>query len=510
VKRGISWIAILLLLFAVSVAIRLLYLNRPLGGHQWLTAQTLVIHSIWYERGIATCGFNPIVTFELPADKNILSPMGRMASPAGDRCFISQPPLGYILPYLVQTSLGLRPDVLPLQIFNLAVHLMCVLLVFLIIRLLAVNRGVHNPEIPALIGAAVYMFMPVTLQYHGNVYSFETLVQVFFLLAIYLFLRVLERPARPAWLYIALAATAFYMSYTEWLGVLFAFSTVLYALFHFRDRMVRWAAIAVIAGTAAALCLTLVQYSQIAGVDAFLRGAAGTYLERSGVSSTFSHENRSLLSSKAWQRLGNHYMDGFGWFPFVLAVAAAVMMLRKSVREMVVRSIPMEHAAIFLTLLPVVLHHLILFDFTSIHDYSVLKDAVFLSLLAGMLCYLLMLSGKQQILNGILAAAFICSLLIGIGQFWKLNQNSTSDCFKESGEFIARTAQPDEVVFFIMDDELCAQFVFYAHRNIAEYKGEQSARELIRKNGARRGIIFEIDEDGHCEKYRYIEMENSG
>ena len=110
--------AILLLLFAVSIAIRLPYLNHPLGGHQWLTAQTLVIHSIWYERGIAACGFNPIVTFELPADKNILSPMGRMGSPAGDRCFISQPPLGYISPYLVQTSLGLRPDVLPLQVFR--------------------------------------------------------------------------------------------------------------------------------------------------------------------------------------------------------------------------------------------------------------------------------------------------------------------------------------------------------------------------------------------------------
>ena len=135
----LGWIAILLLLFGVSILVRLPYLNRPLGmHHEWLTAQTLVIHSVWYQRGIASCGFNPIVTFALPADKNIFTPMGKIASPSGDYYYTSQPPFGYILPYLVLTSLGIRPDVLPLEIFNLFVHFACIVLVFLIIRRMAV------------------------------------------------------------------------------------------------------------------------------------------------------------------------------------------------------------------------------------------------------------------------------------------------------------------------------------------------------------------------------------
>ena len=504
-KCGFGWMVLLLLLFGVSVAVRLPYLNRPLDGHhEWLTAQTLVIHSIWYERGIVACGFQPIVTFGLPADKNIIASMGKIASPTtGDYYYTSQPPLGYILPYLVLRLLGLRPDVLPLQVFNLAVHLVCVLLIFLIVRRLALHRGLRLPEIPALTGAAVYTFMPVALWFHGNVYSFEILVQVFFLLAIYLFLRVLERPARSAWLYVALAATAFCMSYTESLGVLFAFSIGLYTLFHFRDRTVRRAALAVAAGMTAALCLTFVQYSQIAGVEEFLRRATGTYLKRSGLSNALSLENSSLLNWKVWERVIRHYVNGFGLLPFVFAIAAFAIVCGKSIKDMAVRFGPMERAVVLLALLPTVLHHLVFFDFTAIHDYSVLKDTVFLSLLAGMLCYLLMLDGGQQILNGILAAAFVCSLLIGIGQFWKLNRESR-DSFKETGEIMARTTKPDEVIFAVME-ELCPQIVFYAHRNIAEYWGEQSARELIRKNGARRGIIFEIDEDGRCEEYRYIE-----
>jgi len=504
--------AILLLLFAVSVAIRLPYLNRPLGQHhEWLTAQTLVIHSIWYERGIVACGFQPIVTFGLPADKNIIASMGKIASPTtGDYYYTSQPPLGYILPYLVLRLLGLRPDVLPLQVFNLAVHLVCVLLIFLIVRRLALHRGLRLPEIPALAGAAVYIFMPVTLWFHGNVYGFEILVQAFFLLAIYLFLRVLERPARPAWLYTALAVNAFFMSYTEWLGVFFAFSVGLYAIFHFRDRMVRWAFVAVAAGTAAALCLTFVQYSQIAGVEEFLRRATSTYLKRSGLSNALSLDNSSLLNWKAWERVIRHYMNGFGLLPLVFAIAAFAIVCGKSIKDMAVHFGPMERAVVLLSLLPIVTHHLVFFDFTAIHDFSVLKDAVFFSLLVGMLCYLLQgtanggfaVNGRQQLLNKGLALAFACSLLVGIGQFWKLNRDS-NDNFKETGKLVARTAKPDEVIFAVME-ELCPQVVFYAHRNIDEYWGEQSARELIRKNGAKQGIIFELDEDGRCKGYRYI------
>jgi len=508
-KCGIGWMVLLLLLFAVSVAIRLPYLNRPLGQHhEWLTAQTLVIHSIWYERGIVACGFQPIVTFGLSTDKNIIASMGKIASPTtGDYYYTSQPPLGYILPYLVLRLLGLRPDVLPLQVFNLAVHLVCVLLIFLIVRRLALHRGLRLPEIPALAGAAVYIFVPVTLWFHGNVYSFEILVQVFFLLGIYLFLRVLERPTRPAWLYAALAATAFCMSYTEWLGVFFAFSVGLYAILHFRDRMVRWAFVAVAAGTAAALCLTFVQYSQIAGVEEFLRRATSTYLKRSGLSNALSLDNSSLLNWKAWERVIRHYVNGFGLLPLVFAIAAFAIVCGKSIKDMAVRFGPMEHAVVLLSLLPIVTHHLVFFDFTAIHDFSVLKDAVFFSLLAGMLCYLLyglsdVLSG-WRLLNGVLATAFACSLLIGIGQFWKFNRDS-NDNFKETGKIVACTAKSNEVIFAVME-EFCPQIVFYAHRNIDEYWGEQSARELIRKNGARRGIIFEIDEDGRCKEYRYIE-----
>ena len=346
--------------------------------------------------------------------------------------------------------------------------------------------------------------MPVALWFHGNVYGFEILVQIFFLLGIYLFLRVLERPAHLAWLYIALAANAFFMSYTESLGVFFAFTIGLYAVFNLRDKMMRRTALFVIAGTAAALCLTFFQYSQIAGAGEFVNRLFSTYLKRSGLSNSLSPASFSFSSTEAWARVWSNYSKGFGWFLAVLAASGAVTLGRNIAKRTASHFGKMEFAIIWLAVLPVLLHHAMFFNFTAIHDYSVLKDTVFFSLFAGILCSRLMLDTRQPVINGILAAAFIGSLLIGVNQFWKLNNNS-SDRFKKTGEFIAHTAQPDEVVFVAVPDESCAHIVFYAQRNVAEFWLEKDARDLIRKNGAKRGIIFDLDEDYNCTGYRYIE-----
>ena len=483
-----------MLLFGISIAIRAPFLNRPLDNHhEWLTAQTLVIHSIWYQRGIAACGFNPIVTYGLAADKNIITPMGKIRAANGDYYYTSQPPFGYILPYLVLTSLGFQPGVLPLQIFNLVVHFLCVVLVFLIIEMLAEQRGAKRADLAAFAGAVVYIFTPATLWFHSNVYGFEILAQVFFLSGIYLFLRLLRKPS--AILYAGLAATVFCMSYTEALGVLFTLTLVVYAFFHFGDRTVRKAAIVAAAGTAAALCLTLVQYSQIAGLDELVKRLAGTYTARSGL----LHSNRGFSSIEAWQRVLSHYADGFGWLLLVAVMAAAVILGKKLLRPATPGFGKMEKAGLWLAIAPAMLHHLIFFNFTSIHDYSVLKDAVFISIFTGTLFYYLDSGWKR-----VFGTALVCSLALSVGQFWKINGN-LSDCCKKTGELIAKTTKEDEVVFVSVPEESCAQVVYYAGRNIAEFWGEKDARELIRKNEAKRGIIFELDDDNCCKGYRYLE-----
>jgi hypothetical protein len=426
--------------------------------------------------------------------------MGRLGAPNGDYYYASQPPLGYILPYVVLVSFGLHPDVLPLQIFNMATHLICIFLVFLIIRFLAGKRQVTHPEIPALAGAAVYTFMPITLWFHSNVYSFEVLVQVFFLFGIYLFLRVMENPVRSGWLYFLIGINAFCMSYTEWVGVLFAFAIGVYALVNFQDKSARKIFLAVAIGTAAAVCLTFIQYSRIAGTAAFLKTITNVYLLRSGISSAHSPAGTCLTSSKAWLRIGGHFVNSFGPFLLVTGVGIIITIFLKYAGK--VRLQKTERAVILISLLPAILHNLLFFNLLVAHDYLLLKDAIFFSIVTGILWYVIR-PNTPALLSMSLALAFIFSLVVGIDQFWKFNKNS-SDCFKKSGEFIAKTAKPDEVIFADMP-EYGPQLVFYSHRNVEEFWGEQPARAIIHDDGARRGIIFQLDGGNRCTGYHYLE-----
>ena len=68
--------------------------------------------------------------------------------------------------------------------------------------------------------------------------------------------------------------------------------------------------------------------------------------------------------------------------------------------------------------------------------------------------------------------------------------------YKTIGECIARNATPDEVVFAQFQQPWAIplpQVVLYAHRNIAIWQDEATARELARKNGVSSGVLFVIN-----------------
>jgi hypothetical protein len=230
-------------------------------------------------------------------------------------------------------------------------------------------------------------------------------------------------------------------------------------------------------------------------------------LFRSGLGSS-SLGHFSFTNSQAWLRFVSNYVNGYGWFLTVLAAAGAGIFIKHLYRSSSVRWEKIEFAVLFLAFFPVLLHHLIFFNFTSVHDFSVLKDAVLIALLSGILCHRLMQGSRmtraKRGITLILAIAFICSLVSGVDKFWKVNKNST-DVFKVTGQFMASMARPDEVVFVAVPLEASPHIVFYAQRNTAEFWLEKDARELIKKNGARRGIIFDLDEDYNCTGYRYLD-----
>jgi len=179
-----------------------------------------------------------------------------------------------------------------------------------------------------------------------------------------------------------LAAVNFLMIYTEWIGVFFSSVIFIYCLFDWRDKKKRIIlALISISGLIAVALMTL-QYSRIDGLANLLHYFRFRYLARSGYE---GNGVESIFALHSWKRLfANYIVSAFLdllLFIILLLRFSGVNIFRFSLKNIVADR--KEQLFWGLCLLPIAIHHLAFFSFSAIHDFSVLKSVVFLSLPAG-------------------------------------------------------------------------------------------------------------------------------
>ena len=150
---------------------------------------------------------------------------GLPADKLGNYYYLSFPALGFFVPYVYHSLLGIKPGPLSLMLFNLAIHLVCALLLSaLILRCARVFSDL--PERTALLGTALsaltYLFANEAMFTHGPTYWNHSLFQVAWLIQLLLFMDALTRgagqriEARDCWLVLA----SFAAPSVEWTGYL--------------------------------------------------------------------------------------------------------------------------------------------------------------------------------------------------------------------------------------------------------------------------------------------------
>src|SRR5690606_38203829 len=157
-----------------------------------------------------------------------------------------------------------KADVLPIQIFHLFIHLLSGLGVYFIICSLYPKTGSLN--IPSLIGYTVYLFNPATLWFQSNVYMSDMFVQVFFVWAVAVCVRLLMNEHSMLSKLMYLLLLCFAMVYTSWLGIFFCLSAVILI---FRGKLLFSLALIEILLTALVLGIGIafLQYARIAGME---------------------------------------------------------------------------------------------------------------------------------------------------------------------------------------------------------------------------------------------------
>ena len=367
---------VLLVLFLISVVVRLPHINRPLStNYEWVTAHTLVTLQILHEEGIFSHRFSPIYTFPNPNDHYIKCPISGISDSEGNYYYVSYPPFSFIFPHIIFETLRIYPDVLSLQILNLGLHLISGFLIYLIL-LNILTGDIRTRWLPAVAGASIYVFAPLNLWHHANVYFADILVQPLFLLDIYLIVRLFTGPYDKKRSLI-LGKSLFLTMYTEWLGFLLGFMLFVYAWSQIKKnpKVAKSTMILCIVAGFAALILTGIQYGSITGFSELIETLQNRYTERSG---QFGRGHFYDLTSYHYLLL--LYLRNY----FPIFVIIALLLILKLIFKSSLAPYPVR-LLFLISAIPALLHHFILFEFTLVHDLALVKSSVFMSLLIGIL-----------------------------------------------------------------------------------------------------------------------------
>lgn len=488
-------LVILLVIFLISIIIRFPNLNRPLSfHHEWLTSFSLRVISIFYDNGAYKYNFNPVTTYDGAANKNIdnTSTLLMPKDAQGDYFYISYPPFAFLSPYFIFKLISIQPTVLGIQIFNLFFHFISAFFIFLIVSLFN-KKGDKSINWPAILGFAIYTFLPLNLWFHSNIYMAEIFVQPLFIIEIYLFLKILFSESIKNYYYWLLGIINFLIIYTEWLGVLLAGTVGLYLLFKIKDKKYRKILYIITATSVSSLLLTVYQYSMIAGFKNLLIFYKDKYNLRGGFSE-LSPAGTRILEPAAWLRLAQTYIIEL--FPFYLILLSSLYILFKKFKKIL-----SDHKLLltmYIIIVPIMLHHLIFFSGTVIHDFFLLKDSVYIAIFGALICQYFFGSMNKR------SKFLIFSAVVIVGAFSSVmvyNQyNSTySNRYKNIGEKIKQTAEKDEIAFMKFDDaeikqiDIIPQYIIYAQRNVALWQNNDQADELIKLNKLTKGVVFTID-----------------
>ena len=131
------------------------------------------------------------------------------------------------------------------------------------------------------------------------------------------------------------------------------------------------------------------------------------------------------------------------------------------------------------------------------HDYSVLKSSVFVSLMAGIGYSRVMSPGTGRTLRataviGTLGFFLYTSLSMHDHHFTRCQE---PDRYANLGTFIREHTSDDEVVFASPTEEdlrVDPRIIFYAGRNIQRVNDPRAAKEWLRAHGREKGVLFGI------------------
>jgi len=455
-KNHLIGIGILMIAFVGTIFIRADEFGKPMGGkHEWIFAHSLVTMEIWNQNGGPSAfGFNPVYSY--PNTVNFKRrAMGGVTDENGLHYYTSYPPFAFIFGYYGTQLMG-GPTVTNLRILSYLIHFLCGLLLFFIFYELLPDKGQFN--LAGIIAGFLYFYALGFLWGHGFLYFVDTLEQLLILLCIYVSIRFWKDGFKNKKIAYSLLFLSFFMaSYTEWLGLFFAFFiglTFLIAYFIQKKKSLLFGFLVIGISASLAIGITVLQFSSVEGWDKLVEVSTDKYNIRSGhmiddPKVPFHVENEDTYKM-LYEGLGINYKlqeNLTGAFALLFIPLLIFRPLRKKLTDIGLPLIlcGLLGATIFL-------HYYLFFNFNALHEFSGLKFGLILTLGIGLLIMYIMhaMPNKKVVwIVGIMISGFI--LFNGYTEIDRYENYVTKFApdleMVESSKIIGAESDPDKGIF---------------------------------------------------------------
>lgn len=472
---------IIVFLYVISILCRLPNLDRPLSKHhEFNPATVLIAVEAWQERGGGSkYAFVPFINYAKPGD--YMKDKSWALDGNGNGIYLSYGPGMYVIPYLIFRFLHLAATPLHLQIINLGFLLFAVLLLF---HLLAfIFNGLQQQYLLTIFGCFFFLFNPCILWFLGNGYVNVTIAVPFLLGSIYQFLLIRYRQKKSYKInYFLLAFFLIAGIYIDWI-TFFAAAVIGFFDLLRSVRQRRFPIVGFVCAGSVVLGITLIiwQFSHYLSLQQITGYWRGRFYTRSIEDTGLSFVQKCVM-------LFNNLLSGY--LPVLVLCVAIIFIKRKAAAVIVPQA-----ATTYLLVAGIacVLYNVTFFNWSYIHDFSLVPIGIFISFLP----VYLIVKKKIGFENNIAKTAFSVYFIITMAQYFYINRpGKTSQngdqyaLYKNLGERLKTEVQPDEMIFMNSQSPILN---YYAKRFTFKAHNLEEAKEKLHTWNYPKGVW--IDED---------------
>ena len=464
-----------LLLFILSIFIRLPNLNRPVSKHYEFNSAVILINAVsWRQAGGGDhFHYTPVMNFQNAGDKYL--PVNLGFDKNGNSIYLSFGPGWYIIPYFFYQWLHLPVIPIYLRILNLLFHLATVLLFFLLLERI-IPSGQPRKYFIISSGCCFLIFVPGLLWFMGNGYVTTGIMLPFILSVLLVIIPMMQdsRKIRPGRLFL-LGLLIMMLVYIDWYILFLSFLCSVIALIKLRhNKKYGWLIFVLLISVSSGMALIFFQFASHIGREAVIR----YWLTRA------SERRMHVTDTAFFSRLS--YLLTYFLTSFLPLIILLLITYLRNLRKSIFSSWSQEEfffVRIFAASL--IFYNLVLFDWSAGHEFTILPWSLLLCFVAARF---LGAVNNQKMSRGLLVLFVVCS----IGQYYFINRPGPVSrdgmpyaSFKHLGESL-KQIPPDYTICLNLEQNPMVEY--YAGRNILRLHDSLSAKKALEEMGIKKAV----------------------